>query len=257
MKKYYAVTNDNVTLSGVNGYGSAIVGVHIVGPYDETWSEMTVSESYEWFMQNKNSIIDSAETPSGIILDSDVTDSLVKGLVTSSPIDIYSVDELTLSLKGRGSFYNRTISGGTMVRTLYLLDSPSNSNNERTEDMSLNTITPLTEYVFKVASVEKTAVDASHNAIVITLDYQNPASLSLAEQSYEFVQTEDLTEKGIAVQPYGAILLNELAPTQAGYGSTVLALKTPGGLLNTESDIEDLLTVGATVTFAASESAGS
>ena len=122
--------------------------------------------------------------------------------------------------------------------------------------MSLNTITPLTEYVFKVASVEQTAVDASHNAIVITLEYQNPDTLTLAEQSYEFVQTEDLTEAGIAVQPYGAIIMNELAPTQEGYGSAVLALNTPGGLLETESDIEDLLTIGETVTFAASESEG-
>lgn len=122
--------------------------------------------------------------------------------------------------------------------------------------MALNTITPLTEYTFMVASVEQTTVANDKFAFAITLEYKNPASLSLAEQSYEFVQTEDLTEKGVAVQPYGAILLNELAPTQAGYGSVTLALKTPGGLLETESDIDDLLTTGAVITFAAAEAGG-
>lgn len=122
--------------------------------------------------------------------------------------------------------------------------------------MALNTITPLTEYTFKVASVERTAVDASHDAIVITLEYQNPASLSLADQSYEFVQTEALTEAGIAVQPYGAILINNLAPTQSSIEAPTLILKTAGGELVTESELTDMLTVGATVTFAPSESEG-
>lgn len=115
--------------------------------------------------------------------------------------------------------------------------------------MALNTITPQTEYAFKVASVEQKAIDASHNAIVITLDYQNPATLSLAEQNYEFVQTEELTEAGVAVQPYGAIIMNNLAPTQILAGTATLKLKTPGGLLETESVINALLTVGATVAF--------
>lgn len=122
--------------------------------------------------------------------------------------------------------------------------------------MALNTITPLTEYKFKVASVEQTAVDASHHAIVITLEYQNPESLTLAEQNYEFVQTEGLTEEGVAVQPYGAIIINDLAPTSILAGTATLKLKTPGGLLETESVINDLMTVGATVTFHASEDSG-
>lgn len=122
--------------------------------------------------------------------------------------------------------------------------------------MSLNTITPLTEYKFNVASVEKTAIDASHDAFVITLEYQNPASLSLAEQSYEFVQTEDLTELGVAVQPYGAIIINTLAPTQGDWVDATLALKTPGGLLETNIILDNLLNVGTTVTFEASEDGG-
>lgn len=120
--------------------------------------------------------------------------------------------------------------------------------------MGLNTITPLTEYTFHVASMEQTAVDASHFAIVITLEYENPESLTLAEQSYEFVQTEELTALGVAVQPYGAFIMNDLAPTQEDFIEAGLILKTPAGLLETESTLEDLLTVGATVTFAASDS---
>ena len=122
--------------------------------------------------------------------------------------------------------------------------------------MALNTITPLTEYVFKVASVEQIAVDASRNAIVITLEYQNPESLSLAEQNYEFVQTEGLTEVGVAVQPYGAILMNYLAPTAVSLGGNKLYIKTDAGLLESNLALSEIDEVGATITFAASESEG-
>lgn len=122
--------------------------------------------------------------------------------------------------------------------------------------MSLNTITPLTEYVFKVVSVEQTAVGNDKSAFVCILEYQNPDTLTLADQSYEFVQTEELTELGIAVQPYGVFIINELAPSQSGWDEAGLILKTPGGLLETESVLDDLFVLDTTVTFAAAESEG-
>lgn len=122
--------------------------------------------------------------------------------------------------------------------------------------MSLNTITPLTEYVFKVASIDEMVIGESNSALSITLEYQNPDSLTLANQNYEFIQTEELTEAGVAVQPYGAIIMNSLAPTQLSSANTaVLAIKTPGGILESDTTLEEL-ELGATVTFAASEAEG-
>lgn len=125
--------------------------------------------------------------------------------------------------------------------------------------MSLNTITPLTEYVFKVASIDNLDLGDSKYAIAITFEYQNPDELSLAEQNYEFIQTEDLTAVGVAVQPYGALVMNTLEPTSASdIGILTLSLKTAGGILESDVTISDILTegVGTEVTFATDEGGG-
>lgn len=121
--------------------------------------------------------------------------------------------------------------------------------------MALNTITPLTEYAFKVASIDRLIVKPGEipvpdkEAITVTFDYV-PVD-SLADQNYEFIQTEELTEAGIAVQPYGAVLVNMLAPSQVS--GLYLKLKTAGGVLVSDTDISDILDGGAgtSVTFAA------
>lgn len=118
--------------------------------------------------------------------------------------------------------------------------------------MALNTITPLTEYVFKVASMDtlnlRQSSEVPPRANTITLEYVPEASL--ADQNYEFIQTEALTEAGVAVQPYGAILINTLAPSQLS--GLYLNLKTAGGILVTKTGLTDILDggVGTTVTFA-------
>ena len=120
--------------------------------------------------------------------------------------------------------------------------------------MALNTITPLTNYTFKVASIDRLIVKPGEipapdeEALTVTFEYVSEESL--AEQNYEFVQTEALTEAGIAVQPYGAILINTLAPSQLS--DLYLNLKTAGGILVTTTKLTDILDggVGTTVTFA-------
>lgn len=128
--------------------------------------------------------------------------------------------------------------------------------------MALNTITPLTEYAFKVASIDRLVVKPGEipvpdkEAITVTFEYETPDTLTLAEQNYEFIQTEDLTEAGIAVQPYGAILINTLAPTTLA--ELTLSLKTAGGVLVSDVSILDILDdgVGTAVTFAEESEGG-
>lgn len=122
--------------------------------------------------------------------------------------------------------------------------------------MALNTITPLTNYTFKVSSIDRLIVKPGEipvpdkEAITVTFEYENPGTLTLADQNYEFIQTEALTEAGVAVQPYGAILINTLAPSQLS--GLYLNLKTAGGILVTTTGLTDILDggVGTTVTFA-------
>lgn len=115
--------------------------------------------------------------------------------------------------------------------------------------MALNTITPLTEYTFKVASIEETNIDAIHKGYAIILDYVAPENLTMANQNYEFIQTEALTELGVAVHPYGAILMNYLAPTQAELGEAKLVLRTEAGDLESNITLAQIDEVGATVRF--------
>lgn len=120
--------------------------------------------------------------------------------------------------------------------------------------MALNTITPLTEYAFKVASMDELELQhtsgVSPKAITITFEYL-PEAVSLAEQNYEFIQTEELTEAGIAIQPYGAVLINMIAPSQLS--GLYLKIKTAVGLLVANTGLTDILDggVGTTVTFGA------
>lgn len=118
--------------------------------------------------------------------------------------------------------------------------------------MALNTITPLTEYAFRVASIDELIIvpgEVPKKAITITLEYI-PEEPSLADQNYEFIQTEELTEAGIAVQPYGAILINTLAPSTLE--ELTLSLKTAGGVLVSSETLFDIIdgVVGSVVSFA-------
>lgn len=126
--------------------------------------------------------------------------------------------------------------------------------------MALNTITPLTEYVFKVASIDRLIVKPGEIPVpdkeALTVTFEYVSKKSLAEQNYEFVQTEELTEAGIAVQPYGAVIINTLAPSTLS--GLTLSLKTAGGLLVANTGLTDILDggVGTTVTFAPESEGG-
>lgn len=125
--------------------------------------------------------------------------------------------------------------------------------------MALNTISPLPEYTFKVASIDELALrhtsEVSPKAITITFEYV-PEAVSLAEQNYEFIQTEELTEAGIAVQPYGAVLINMIAPSRLS--GLYLKIKTAGGLLVADTGLTDILDggVGTRVSFAPESEGG-
>ena len=71
------------------------------------------------------------------------------------------------------------------------------------------------------------SVAESENAIALAISLASDTA-SLTPQSYKFSQTEKLTEDGVAVQPYGALIV-----PKAGEG---------------ESDIAEILTVGITGT---------
>lgn len=126
--------------------------------------------------------------------------------------------------------------------------------------MALNTITPLTEYVFKVASIDRLIVKPGEIPVpdkeALTVTFEYVPEESLAEQNYEFIQTEELTEAGIAVQPYGAVLINMIAPSQLS--GLYLKIKTAGGLLVADTGLTDILDggVGTRVSFAPESEGG-
>lgn len=62
-------------------------------------------------------------------------------------------------------------------------------------------------------------------------------------QNYKFIQTEDLTEAGVAVHPYGGFII------PAGQiGESLKAVVEFDGDLY-DADLDDLIEVGTTITF--------
>ncbi len=105
---------------------------------------------------------------------------------------------------------------------------------------SQNDIEPLTEVTFTVQ-----AVSTGDNATVIVLEPTE--SVSLAPQGYNFVQTEDATEKGIAVHKYGAFIIpTEETPLETTPVVSVAGIELTGG-----TDVSAALVVGDTITFSA------
>lgn len=82
--------------------------------------------------------------------------------------------------------------------------------------MSLETLQKPEVINFVVSSFESTLVDYDDNEdpiVTASLTLEQVYEPSLADQNVTFVQTEELTEAGVAVQPYGAFLMNFKAPT--------------------------------------------
>ena len=102
------------------------------------------------------------------------------------------------------------------------------------------TITPLTSATFTVQSVT-----TGDNATVIVVEPTE--STSLQPQAYNFVQTEDATEKGIAVHKYGAFII----PTEETPLTTTPVVIYGGTTLTGGTAISASLDVGDTITFTA------
>ena len=105
---------------------------------------------------------------------------------------------------------------------------------------SQSDITPLTTVTFTVQ-----AVSTGEDATVIVLEPTE--SVSFAPQGYNFVQTEDATEKGIAVHKYGAFII----PTEETPLETTPVVSVAGVTLTGGTDVSAALEVGDTITFTA------
>ena len=64
--------------------------------------------------------------------------------------------------------------------------------------------TAATSLTYKITDID---TDAAGNKTVALQLYAATGAGALAERNYQFVQTEDFTEAGIAVQPYGSIII--------------------------------------------------
>lgn len=104
-----------------------------------------------------------------------------------------------------------------------------------------------------------TSVDTTDNVTVATIEISDPAGLGYG--NFEFIQTEDAVEKGIAVHKYGAVIIGanvntttttdvdlEVVTGGTSYYATVNIVDSGKG----ESAVASDLVVGTTITFAPS-----
>ena len=96
---------------------------------------------------------------------------------------------------------------------------------------------------FKVASISGDA-----NADVVTLEPTGDASL-VGKDGYKFIQTEDLTEDGVAVHPYGALIIPKTSPATSVQPEVELIPVDTKYLLASALTVSQL-SVGGTVTLA-------
>lgn len=121
--------------------------------------------------------------------------------------------------------------------------------------MGLKTLDKPDSIRFVVKSKEMTDIGLTADesmgyALIITLEQLYTEGLE--NQNVTFVQTPDLTEAGVAVQPYGAIIINTFAPTFGDYSTPPLYIEFSDGTLYTATKtLGDLVSgdAGTSVTF--------
>lgn len=96
----------------------------------------------------------------------------------------------------------------------------------------------------EVYTVELTGKDTSDVATVFTLGVQNDTA-TLVQGTYQFTQTEQVTTDGIAILPYGAIMI----PASAGDKPVTLTMVINDVKYNAATTINSASKVGATVTM--------
>ena len=112
--------------------------------------------------------------------------------------------------------------------------------------MSLNTLELPDYFTFTVGSVDK-MVDGDKWAIAITLVQDDLEALSLANQTIEFIETEDTVTGGVAIDKYGAIVINSSTTNDA---EVKLAGMLDGVKYETYSKVDlESVAVGDTITL--------
>ena len=95
---------------------------------------------------------------------------------------------------------------------------------------------------FKVAGISGDA-----NADVVTLEPTGDASL-VGKDGYKFIQTEDLTRSGVAVHPYGALIIPKTTPA-TNFQAEVEVIPVDTKYLSASSLTVSTLSVGGSLTF--------
>ena len=99
------------------------------------------------------------------------------------------------------------------------------------------------------ASITVTITDKSVSDIATTLSFVADDSVSLAPSSLQFVQTNALTDDGIAVHPFGAVMIpadkleEEITLTATVNGTTYIA----GSAITAGADVGDTITLAKSV----------
>ena len=94
------------------------------------------------------------------------------------------------------------------------------------------------------ASITFTVADKSVSGETVVLTLEPTEVTAFSPQNYQFVQTEDATEDGIAIQRYGAIIF----PDET-HNSVVLECVIDGTTYTNATPIESDAVVGATITL--------
>lgn len=114
--------------------------------------------------------------------------------------------------------------------------------------MGLKTLDLPASFVYKIASID-TYHEGSKWMSTFTLEQQDPVSLSLALQTPVFIETEECTAGGVAVDPYGALTV---ASSVSNDVTVTLAAELNGALYQTASPVAlGTAAVGDTITLAA------
>ena len=122
-------------------------------------------------------------------------------------------------------FYNvwKTVSSSPFSNAVVFVDNSA-------------TITPLTSIAFTVSDVSV----SDENSVFVLVPTE---TTTIQRSTYNFVQTEDATEKGIAIHPYGAIIM---ANDSEG---TTPEITINGNTYTAGTAITPSTVVGATITF--------
>lgn len=154
-------------------------------------------------------------------------------IVDENWFQIYdNLNKMTEKYVASGLYWNyfyhtwKTVSYSPFANAVVFVDS-----NSAISDPASLTVTILSK-------------DVSEDATVLTLGITEPVSLSPSDYSFE--QTEALTEAGIAVHPYGAVII----PTSQAETAITLVAECGSTTYTASSTITSASDVGDTVTLA-------